>query len=52
MKKNQGLQVSFDEDLKLKKELQTFKSKYHQEEFNISFDDLKKENDFFKKGEK
>ena len=52
LKSNEGLQVSFDEDLKLKKELQTFRHKYHQEEFNISFDDLKKENDFFKKGEK
>ena len=38
MKKNQGLQVSFDEDLKLKKELQTFRHKYHQEEFNISLE--------------
>ena len=52
LKSNEGLQVSFDEDLKLKKEKQIFKSKYHQEDFNISFDDLKKENDFFMKGEK
>ena len=52
LKSNEGLQVSFNEKLELKKEKQIFKSKYHQEEFNISFDDVKKQNDFFKKGEK
>lgn len=52
LKSNEGLQVSFNDKLELKKEKQIFKHKYHQEEFNISLDDLKKENDFFKKGEK
>ena len=52
LKSNEGLQVSFDEDLKLKKEKQIFKHKYHQEDFNISFDDVKKQNDFFKREEK
>ena len=52
LKINEGLQVSFNDKLELQKEKQTFKSKYHQEDFNISFDDLKKQNDFFKKGEK
>jgi len=49
---NEGLQVSFNDKLELKKEKQTFKSKYHQEEFNYSLDDVKKQNDFFMKGEK
>ena len=52
LKSNEGLQVSFNDKLELKKEKQIFKSKYHQEDFNISFDDLKKENDFFKREEK
>ena len=52
LKINEGLQVSFNDKLELQKEKQTFKSNYHQEDFNISLDDLKKQNDFFKKGEK
>ena len=52
LKSNEGMQVFFDELLQLQKVKQTFMHKYNQEEFNISFDDLKKQNDFFKKGEK
>ena len=52
LKSNEGMQVFFDELLQLKKVKQTFMHKYNQEEFNISLDDLKKQNDFFKKGEK
>lgn len=52
LKSNEGMQVFFDELAQLKKVKQTFMHKYNQKEFNISFDDLKKENDFFKKGEK
>ena len=51
LKSNQGLQIKFNENLEIQKEKQTFKSKYHQEEFNYSLDDVKKQNDFFKKGE-
>ena len=52
LKSNVGMQVFFNELAQLKKVKQTFMHKYNQEEFNISFDDLKKQNDFFKKGEK
>ena len=52
LKSNEGMQIFFDELAQLKKVKQTFMHKYNQKEFNISFDDLKKENDFFKKGEK
>lgn len=52
LKSNEGMQVFFDELAQLKKVKQTFMHKYNQEEFNISLDDLKKQNDFFKKGEK
>lgn len=52
LKSNEGMQIFFDELLQLKKVKQTFMHKYNQEEFNISFDDLKKENDFFKKGDR
>ena len=52
LKSNEGMQVFFDELAQLQKVKQTFMHKYNPEEFNISFDDLKKQNDFFKKGEK
>ena len=48
MKNNEGLQVSFDDKLKLKTQKQTFKHKYHQE-YNFTLDDIQKRNDFFKK---
>ena len=52
LKSNEGMQVFFDELAQLKKVKQTFMHKYNQKQFNISFDDLKKENDFFKKGDR
>ena len=52
LKSNEGMQVFFDELAQLQKVKQTFMHKYNPEEFNISFDDLKKQNDFFKKGDR